>query len=178
MGLLLAGCFVQDRSYVLAKPDETSGSWRMEHRIDRVTGKPAPVAFVTTMATNNKTTAIRPAMLELVCSGTKPVVMFEFTLRVGAERNSSIAYRVDNRPGDDVDATFIQDHRTIVIDEPAVVAKFIEEVSAGSMLLVRISSLFAGRTVAEFRIVGAKTAFVPVLEVCPLPAGGTGRSTT
>ncbi|NVO12521.1 MAG: hypothetical protein HXX10_00630 [Rhodoplanes sp.] len=178
LGLLLGGCFVQDRSYVLAKPDETSGSWRIEHRIDRITGKPAPTAFVTTMLSNNKTTAIRPALVQVMCFEDKPIVRFSFDLRVGADRNSTFAYRVDNRPGSEVDATFLEDRKTIAIDDTAVVARFIEDVSAGSMLLVRTESLFAGRTVAEFRIVGAKAAFAPVLEACPLPAGAPARPAT
>lgn len=165
-----AGCIVQDRSYVLEKPTESAGSWRVEHRIDRITGKPAPSATVITTLTNNKSADIRDALLQVTCFDGRPVVRFSFDLRVGADRNSTFAYRVDDRPGDEVEATFLQDHRTVVIDDPATVTKFIEDVSRGSLLIVRTASLFVGRTVAEFRVVGAATAITPVLAACPLAA--------
>ncbi|MFL9828029.1 hypothetical protein [Rhodoplanes sp. SY1] len=163
-----AGCIVQDRSYVQDRPSESAGSWRIEHRIDRITGKPAPSATVITTSTSNKTADIRDAVLQVTCFEARPVVRFSFDIRVGADRNSTFAYRVDDRPGDEVEATFLQDHRTVVIDDPATVAKFIEDVSRGSLLIVRTASLFAGRTVAEFRVVGASTAVAPVLAACPL----------
>lgn len=172
---LLAGCGARDRSYVQAQPSEHAGSWKIEHRIDRVTGRRVSFAAVITWATNTKAGG-GTAAAEVVCSGTRLHVQFEFAHRVGAERNSSIAYRVDDRPGDEVEATFEQDQRTVSITDPAAVTKFVEEVSAGSMLLVRASSPFAGRTFAEFRIVGAAAAFAPLLERCPLPSASPTRT--
>lgn len=174
---LLAGCGARDRSYVQAQPSESSGSWRIEHRVDRVTARRESFASVITWATNTKAGG-GTASAELVCSGTRLRVQFEFAHRIGAERNSSIAYRVDDRPGDEVEATFEQDHRTVSVTEPAAVARFVEEVSAGSMLLVRVSSPFAGRTFAEFRIVGAAAAFAPLLERCPLPSASPPRASS
>jgi hypothetical protein len=170
-------CVAQDRSYVRARPSETSGAWRVEHRVDRITARPAPIASVVAMVTNSKNAAIHPATLELTCFESRPIVRLAYDLRVGADRSSTLAYRVDDRPGGEIEATFLPDQRTVVIDEPTAVTRFVADLSAGTLLLLRAASLFAGNTVAEFRIAGAATAIAPVLEACPLPAAtAAGRS--
>jgi hypothetical protein len=175
----VSGCLSHDRSLVKSRPDETSGSWRVEHEIDRITGRPITSATAITRVTNSgKPLYTFPAVVTLVCSRGRLYVQFEFGLRVGAERNSTIAYRVDSKPGDEVEATFIQDHRTVVVDDRKAVARFVEEVTAGSMLMVRVSSPVWGRTFGEFRIVGAAAAFAPLLEACPPGAGPSDRRTS
>ncbi|RAI39210.1 hypothetical protein [Rhodoplanes roseus] len=174
--LAVSGCFEHDRSLVKARPDDTSGSWRVEHEIDRITGHPITSASVITRVTNNtKGLQTFPAAVSLICSRGRLYVQFEFGLRVGAERNSTLAYRVDDRLGAEAEVSFLQDHKTVHINEPQAVAKFVADVSPGSMLLVRTSSPFGGRTFGEFRIVGAAAAFAPLLEACPLPAGSPGK---
>jgi hypothetical protein len=146
------------------------GAWRIEHRIDNITGAPAPTGILLTRASNSRELYQRPALMQLMCFGKQPVVRFEFEFRVGANRNTTVGYRFDNTPGHDVDATFMQDHRTVVIEDKAEVAQFYEELASANVLLLRISSLFAGRTTAEFPVAGASAAIEPILAACPLPS--------
>jgi hypothetical protein len=175
--LVLAGCVPRDRSYTLSAPSQTIGNWRVEYRVDRVTGRPAPIAFMPTFITNNKSDKFLPeALLQITCFKGKPIVKIEFGLRVGAERNSTVAYRVDDRPGDEVEATFLPDHKTVMIEDDAAVAKLLDDLAPAALLLVRVNSLFAGRTMAEFRVGGAGAAMEPVLTQCPAVRNGSGRT--
>jgi hypothetical protein len=151
----------------MAAPPQSSGQWRIEHRIDRATGEPSPTALLTTRATNTKIDFGRPVLLQLMCFEKKPIVRLAFEFRVGATRSASVAYRFDENPGHDVEAKFLPDYKTVVIDDKAAVARFMDEIANANVLFFRISSLFAGRTAAEFRVQGAVPAIEAVLATCP-----------
>lgn len=174
LAFLLGGCLVRDASYTMAAPPQISGAWRVEHRVDRISGEPSPTAFVVARATNTKADHARPTLLQLMCFNKQPVVRLAFEFRVGANRNSTLGYRFDDKPGHDAEATFMQDFRAIVIEDNAEVARFMDELETSSLLLVRVASLFAGRTTAEFRVHGAAPAIETVLAACPLASPRKG----
>jgi hypothetical protein len=55
-----------------------------------------------------------------------------------------------------------------VIEDKADVAQFVSELATSDVLYVRIRSLNAGRTAAEFRLNGAPTAIEAAFTGCPL----------
>lgn len=166
--LLLSGCTAHDPfvSNAGAKP---VGNWRIERQLDRVTGAPLSSAFLLASTSSNSTVLfVRPAMLQLLCFKDEPVVRFEFGFKVGATRNSVLGYRFDDKPGHEVDARFLQDHMTVVIEDQAEVAQFVSELATSNVLYVRIRSLNAGRTSAEFRLNGAQAAIQTAFAGCPV----------
>jgi hypothetical protein len=179
LAFVLGGCAARQAAYVMTAPPQASGNWRIEHRTDRVTGKPSPTGLLGARATTSKELYPRPVLLQLVCFDDQPIVRLEFAFRVGANRNSSVAYRFDDTPGQDsAEAKFLPDFRTVVIEEPEETARFLDGLATAKVMLLRVNSLFVGRTVAEFRVEGAAPAIEAVLAACPLakPRKGAHRS--
>ena len=61
----------------------------------------------------------------------------------------------------------LQDFRTAVIEDPAEVRRFVDELQTSQTLYVRIRSLNAGRTAVEFKVEDADAVRSAYAE-CPL----------
>lgn len=169
LGAVLGACQMRD-PYVAAPAMATSGNWKIERQVDRVTGLPMPSA---TNIINNasNTFAERPseASLQLTCFDGKPLVRFAFAFKVGTDANSIIGYRFDEKPGhDNVAARFLQEYRTVVIEDRAAINTFVNELATSATLVVRLRSLNAGRTIADFKLDGAPAAIEAAFAGCPL----------
>lgn len=169
MMVLLAACQMPD-PYVVAPATTTSGNWKIEKQVDRITGVPVPSAInIITNASNSFADYAKPASLQLTCFEGKPLVRFAFEFKVGTDPASIIGYRFDEKPGhDNVAARFLQEYRTVVIEDRDAVTTFAGELATSSTLIIRIRSLAAGRTTAEFKLDGAPAAIEAAFAGCPL----------
>jgi hypothetical protein len=167
-----------DETSLAATPPPAPSAWTISRKIDRITGQPASTAHVITTKTSRSGRHLLGGVaVELLCFENKPVVKVIFSLRAGANRNSTLAYRFDEKPGHDAKATFLQDHKTIVIDDKVEVAQFLDELSTSNNLFVRVNSLFVGQSSAEFRVHGGKEAIEAAYAPCPLkPDPGRKRA--
>ena len=154
--------------YVSANSMVRSGSWRIERQVDRITSAPVDNAVVSSMASNSSVAFPQPALLGLSCFMGKPLVRFAFEFKVGTNLNSFLAYRFDEKPGHEIGGRFLQNSTTVVIEDPAEVAQFVNELASSSVLYVRIRSLNVGRTTAEFKVDGAPAAIESALAGCPV----------
>jgi hypothetical protein len=167
VSLALGGCSARD-PYVSSARAAPAGDWRIERQTDRVTGAPLSSAFLMTKQSSNSAVAFpRPALMQLSCFKEAPLVRFAFQFRVGSNRNSVFGYRFDDRPGHEIEARFLQDYKTVVIEEAGDVAQFVKELASAKVLYVRIRSLNAGRSAAEFSLDGAPAAIEAALAGCP-----------
>jgi hypothetical protein len=166
----LAACATRD-PLVSTSAATPAGNWRLERQVDRVTGAPLSSAFLLTRSSSHSNVAFpQPAQLQLTCFKEQPIIRLAFEFKVGSNRNSMLGYRFDDKPGREVDARFLQDYRTVVIEDKADVAQFVNELATSNVLYVRIRSLNAGRTTAEFRLDGAPAAIEAAFAGCPLPS--------
>jgi hypothetical protein len=102
----------------------------------------------------------------------KPIIRFAFDFKIGSDANSILGYRFDDKPGhDSVPSRILLGYTIIVIEDGAAVAQFTQELASSKSLVVRIRSLNAGRTVADFQTDGGKAAIDAVLANCPATAG-------
>jgi hypothetical protein len=149
-----------------------SGDWRIERQVDRITGAPLSSAFVMTKnSSNSQVDFPQPAQLHLLCFKDQPIVRLVFEFKVGSNKNSVLGYRFDEKPGHEInDARFLQDFKTVVIEEKADVAQFVSELATSEVLYVRIRSLNSGRSTAEFHLKGAPAAIEAGYAGCPLSA--------
>ena len=150
-----------------------AGNWRIERTPDRITGVPVPSAqLATTQSSNSAVPRTRPAAIQLTCFENRPIIRFSFEFRIGSDLNSVLGYRFDDRPGhDNVPSRVLLGYKVIVIEDGAAVAQFTQELASSKSLVVRIRSLNAGRTVADFQTEGGKAAVDAVLANCPATAG-------
>jgi hypothetical protein len=166
--ILLSACVARDPlvTYAGAVP---SGNWRIERQVDRVTGSPLSSAVLMTNRSSNSAVDFpHPAGLQLSCFKDQPIVRLSFDFKVGSNRNAFLGYRFDDKPGRDVDARFLQNFMTVVIEEKADVAQFVGELATSEVLYVRIRSLNFGRSTAEFSLNGAPAAIEAGYAGCPL----------
>lgn len=156
--------------YVATPATTASGNWKIEKQTDRITGVPVPSAMlIINNASNSFAEYAQPASMQLTCFDGKPMVRFAFEFKVGTDPNSTLGYRFDEKPGhDNIAARFLQEYRTVVIEDRAAVATFVNELAASSTLIIRIRSLAAGRTTAEFKLDGAPAAIEAAFAGCPL----------
>lgn len=163
----LAGCMRDP--YVGGGLARISGNWQIERAEDRVAGRPVSSAYVFTRRSSH-TNASYPlsASMQLTCFKKQPIVKFEFQTRVGSNRTSALGYRFDDRPGREIEARFLQDYRTVLIEDRAEVARFVNELAASESVYIRIDSLNAGRTAAEFQLHGAARAIHSAFADCPI----------
>jgi hypothetical protein len=165
--LALAACA---RDPVVAGVNAVSaGNWRIEQSKDRITDAAISSAVLMTRTVSHSTIAFPPpAQMQLGCFKGQPVVIFAFQFKVGSTRNAELGYRFDERPGHQPQARFVDDYIKVVIEEPAEVAGFVNELATAKSLYVLIRSLNAGRTSAEFRLEGAPEAIKAALGACPV----------
>jgi hypothetical protein len=166
---LLGGCAGDQSAFNAAGP-APAGDWKIDRRIDRISGAPAPTGLLYTRATNTKVQFAQPALLQLMCFDRAPIVRFAFEFRVGANRSATVQYRFDQKPGRDANVRFLVGSKTFVIEEPGDVAAFADELAASTTLFVRVTSLVSGRTAAEFNIQGASPVIEAAYTPCPLPS--------
>jgi hypothetical protein len=165
--LLLCAC-ARD-PYVSQASTVPSGNWRIERQPDRVTGKPISSAFLVTSASSNAGVLYpQQASLQLSCFLAQPVIKFEFANKIGTNLNSFLGYRFDEKPGHEIGARFLVASSAVVIEDKAEVAQFVSELATSSLLYVRIRSLNAARTTAEFKVDGAPAAIEAAFAACPV----------
>jgi hypothetical protein len=100
---------------------------------------------------------------------------FSFEFKIGSNVNSVLGYRFDEKPGHEIKARFLQDFKTVVIEDQAEVAQFLGELETSAALYVRIRSLNMERTAAEFRLEGGADAIKEALAGCPLAPAPTPK---
>ncbi len=146
-----------------------SGEWKIERQADRITGSAIASALLRTRNSSHSGEAYaQPAQLQLTCFERNPVVRFSFEFKVGSDKNSALGYRFDDKPGhDNVESRILLGYTVIVIEDKAAVAQFIDELVNSNTLYLRIRSLNAGRTTAEFHTGGAAAAVQAALADCP-----------
>ncbi len=168
--MLLAGC-TRD-PYVTSQGDAISGNWRIAQQKDRVTGNNLPSVSVMASASNTYDDYPKPAMMQLTCFDGKPLVRFAFEWKIGADVNTTLGYRFDDKPGRDnvPGVRFMQDERMVVIEEIADVAQFARDLEGSKILYMRVRSITNGRTTAEFKLDGSEDAMRAAFADCPLPA--------
>jgi hypothetical protein len=175
LALALCGC-ARD-PYVWGSKVATVGNWKIERQEDRVTGRPVSSAYVLTRWGSSSSAVVpQVASLQLMCFIDKPVVRFSFQTKIGTNLNSFLGYRFDDNPGHEIGARFVKDSSTVVIEDQAEVAQFLNELATGKSLYVRLRSLSANRNSAEFNVEGAPAAIESALGGCPvMPPGQTPR---
>jgi hypothetical protein len=171
LALMVGACSVRD-PYVTSVNTTASGNWKIENTPDRITGTPTPSAQVSTLnASNSGDPKVRSAAIQLTCFEKMPIVRLSFEFKVGSDLNSILGYRFDDKPGhDSVPSRILLGYNVIVIEDKAEVARFVSELSSSKILAVRIRSLNAGRTTADFQIEGAQGAIDAVFINCPVTA--------
>lgn len=164
----VAGCAARDPIVSPSVGVAPSGNWKIEQQTDRISGAPISSAYVSTKNASHSGQAFKqPAMMNLACFRGEPVVRIAFTFKVGANRNTSLAYRFDDKPGREIDARFLNDYSTVVIEDQGEVFQFIEDMKGSRSLYLLVRSLNAGRSSAEFEVDGASAAIDSAFASCP-----------
>ena len=165
LALPLAGCL---RDPIVSSAGAVpSGNWRVERQTDRITGAPIASAFLTRRKSSHSGIAFaQPAQMQVGCFREAPIVRFGFEFKIGSNRNAEFGYRFDEKPGREIKARFVDDYKSVVIEDQALVAQFLAEMETSAQLYVRIRSLNAGRTAAEFRLDGAAAAIESAFAGC------------
>jgi hypothetical protein len=169
ISLLLGACVTRD-PYVTLTNAAPSGNWRIERQPDRITGKQlASAQLMTATSSNSAVATTRTAGLQLTCFDKQPLVRISFDFKIGSDKNTILGYRFDEKPGhDNVASRILAGYQIIVIEDKAAVAQFVSELAGSSVLYLRIRSLNAGRSTAEFHLAGAPAAVQAAFADCPL----------
>lgn len=167
VALWLGGCF-HDPYVDAASQYVQSGSWKIERQNDRITNAPISSALAFAMASHTGEAFPQPASMQLVCFVDKPMVNFRFSFKVGTNYNSFIGYRFDDKPGHEIGGQFMANALSVAIQEPPEVAQFVSELADSNVLYIRIRSMNAGRTTAEFKVDGARAAIAAAFANCPV----------
>jgi hypothetical protein len=177
--LLLAACAGRD-PYVSTTVANTTpvGEWRIERQLDRITSAPISSAVLTTRQVSNGNILFPPpALMQLMCFKERPAVVFEFAFKIGSTRNAELGYRFDDKPGHEPRVRVVENYKTVVIEDPKDVMLFASELAASDSLYIRVRSLTAARTSAEFKVAGAPPAIAAAYASCPLTAAARTSAT-
>jgi hypothetical protein len=146
----------------------SAGNWAISQQIDRISGGNTTKARLTAFTVSGNRQHLGLADIQLQCFDKRPIVRLSYPFRVGANSSAIVEYRFDQHPGRKANARFMPDFRTVVIDDRAEVTQIADGLSSSAVLYVRISSLYAGRAEAEFRVPGAGIAIDAAYGECPL----------
>lgn len=173
-GILLAAC-AGTSNY--AHPGLVPvGKWTIEKNIDPITNAPVSNSVLPTMHVANGIVPFPPpAKMQLMCFKRQPTVFIAFGFKIGSSRNAEVGYRFDDKPGHEPAVRIVDDYKSLIIEDPKEVAQFVNELATSDTLILRIRSLNAARTSAEFKVAGAPDAIAAAYANCPLKpvAGGT-----
>jgi hypothetical protein len=159
--VLLAGCIMAGNQ----RPG--AGEWRFAKHTDPVLGTITTVRLYL-QRYDFKSEQIESTELELMCFRREPVVRLSFPFKVGSNRSAALTYRFDENPPRESGARFLQDFRTIVLEDKDEVAAFIRDLGTANMLSLRVSSLVVGQTWARFKLQGAPQAIEAAYAECPV----------
>ena len=167
--LLLAACVTHDPAVSISNT-ASAGNWKIERQIDRVTGAPFSSALLfTANASTSALTSTRTASVQLTCLEGQPLVRIAFDFKIGSDNNAILGYRFDDKPGrDNVASRILIGYQVIVIEDRAAVADFVNDMRGAGTLYLRIRSLNAERTTAEFKLEGSEAAVQAGFAGCPL----------
>jgi hypothetical protein len=176
---LLLGACARDPYVSTTANTVSAGEWKIERQADRITGNAIASALLRTRnSSHSDVDFAQPAQLQLTCFERNPVARFSFEFKIGSDKNSSLGYRFDDKPGhDNVESRILLGYTVIVIEDKAAVAQFVDELVNSNTLYLRIRSLNGGRTTAEFRVGGAAAAVQAALAECQVtPPQGQKRT--
>jgi hypothetical protein len=167
---LAGGCGVPRDPYVAGNNTISSGEWKIERTADRVTGNAITSASLFTKnSSHSGVDYAKLAQMQLMCFERNPVIRFSFDFKVGSDTNSMLGYRFDDKPGhDNVASRVLTGYTVVMIEDKTAVAQFVDELVTSNALYLRIRSLNAGRTTAEFRVAGAGAAVEAGFAECPV----------
>lgn len=175
--VLLSGCTRDPNVNSVGIRGDTSvsnGRWIIDRQIDRITGK--PISYVSLRATrtdtdrqNNLIFVGRNLLLELTCFRDLPTARFAFNEFIGANSNSTLGWRFDDKPGKEVEARILRDNRTLIVDQPAEMRLFVDQLANSKTLYIRVVSLNDARNSAEFNVEGGAEAAKAAFANCPFP---------
>jgi hypothetical protein len=152
--VLLAAC--SHDAFVEATTPTPVGQWRIEPKIDRVTGAPISSSILMTNRVTNSGIPFPPsARLQLACFKEHAAVVIAFPFKIGSTRNAEVAYCFDAKPGHEPHARIVNDYLSVLIDDPNEVKQFIGEMATSDVLR---SLTATGRTSAEFKVASAPAA--------------------
>lgn len=166
---LLASCA---RDPIVTGTDTSAvGNWRIEKGTDRITAAPISSAIIVSHTVSTaKIIVPPPAQMQLICFKQEPTAVFRFQFKVGSTRNAEFGYRFDDKPGHIAKARFVDDYKSVVIEDKSEMARFTDEMATSNTLYVLIRSLTVGRTSAEFHVGGAPAAISAAFAGCPAGA--------
>jgi len=172
--LALAAC-ARD-PYVSSVDTKTSGDWRIEQQTDRITGAPLASAMLTTRKVSNAAILFpEPVIMQLLCFRGQPAVLLRFPFKIGSNRNGEFGYRFDEKPGHEPTVRYVDDYKTVAIEDREVVRQFADEMANANVLYVRTRALNAMRSSAEFHVEGAAEAIAHAFASCPLTPGAPAK---
>jgi hypothetical protein len=155
--------------YVTTTRTVSSGLWKIERQVDRVTGQPLSSAWLQTRESATAADPFtKPASLQLMCLKEQPVVRIGFQFKVGTTRSASLGYRFDDKPGHEAIVRFLSGSQVVVIDDRAEVARFANGLSTSKLLYLRIRALNHPRSSAEFEVDGGHAAVESAFASCPI----------
>ncbi len=173
----LSGCTRDPNvsNHMVSQADQARpGRWLIDRQTDRITGK--PISYVSLRATKTATDAesntlffARNVLMELMCFRDVPTARFAFNYTVGSEKNSTLGWRFDDKPGKEGEARILRDYKTVIIDQPAEMKPFLEQMVTSRTLYIRVFSLNDHRNSAEFELEGAREAVAAAFADCPFP---------
>ena len=166
--LSLGACVTASEPVASTAAATPASNWQIAQQSDRITGGPPSGAAWFARSANSRMPGTAPMLLRLTCFKDQPVVQFSFDHKVGSNRNAVFGYRFDAKPGREIKARFLQDYKTVVIEDRTDVAQFADALRASDLLLIRIQSLNTGNTTAEFKLEGSTAAVDAGFAACPL----------
>ncbi len=159
--LLLAACVTPGSE----RPG--AGEWRFIKINDPVRGQLTTVALYL-QRYDFKKEEIESTVLQLLCFKREPVVRLHFPDKVGSNRSATLTYRFDDKPARESGARFLQDFRTIVLEDKDEIAEFVSNLGTAQMLSLSVSSLVVGQSWARFKVAGAPQAIEAAYAACPV----------
>ena len=177
--LLLAACARDPFVSVTTANTTPAGEWRIERQVDRITGAPISNAILMSSRVSNANLLFAPpARMNLACFKEHPAVIIAFAFKIGSTRNAELGYRFDDKPGHEPRVRFVDDYKTVIIEDAHEVAQFVNDLATSDGLYVRVRSLNAARTSAEFKVAGAPAAIAAAFAGCPLTPGARASASS
>ena len=178
VALMLVACSNRD-PYVTSAGETPSGSWKIFHQVDKITGAELPSATVRALASQTYAANPAPSLMQMTCFDKQPIVRFGFEFKIGTSKDTILGYRFDDKPGhESVAARVVAGDISMIIDNPVVVAEFVNEMAGSKKLYVRIRSMAVGRTTAEYPLDGSAAAIQAAFAGCPVMTAQTQKRTS
>jgi hypothetical protein len=148
---------------------QTATRWNWAEGVDVITDQKVSRAYLLTTEIKDIAAGLEEVRLALTCTGGKPVMDIEWSIKVAGEAHLTVEYRFSGQPGRSLTARYVNRTHQQASDI-AGIRQFLVDARASDKLRLRVTSDLGGMVEATFKAAAGADIYRRFTAACPVTA--------